>query len=147
VAAGRFSSIGADSVPASNIARLDNTGWHALGTGTNDEVDALRINRQHVQAGGRFRATGDGSRVMGCFGVYDPAYVYTSLSKEQAGEARLQVWPDPSRDVVHLKLPSSRAPGSDAAWKWLPTGNGCWREASGEKSSPRMSYVGYFFPV
>ncbi len=67
---GRF-SVSVGSRDASNLIRWNGRNWSALGTGLNDDVNALALGGQQLYAGGRFTAVGDSSKAVKYFGSYD----------------------------------------------------------------------------
>jgi hypothetical protein len=54
---GAFDSAG--GIAASNIARWDGSGWHAVGSGLNAPVHALAFRNDTLYAGGEFTSAGD----------------------------------------------------------------------------------------
>ena len=48
----------ANDVIANNIAKWDGSSWSALGSGVNDEVDALAVSGSDLYAGGLFTTVG-----------------------------------------------------------------------------------------
>ena len=70
-AGGSFSQAG--RVPARYVAHWNGTAWSALGTGLNAPMHALAKGANGLlYVGGEFTTTGDGSKVIVGFDIYDP---------------------------------------------------------------------------
>ncbi|MDO7854265.1 T9SS type A sorting domain-containing protein [Hymenobacter convexus] len=90
--------------PANNIARWNGTAWSSLGTGTNDIVSGLATGPTgKLYAGGLFATTGDGSKVMAHFAVYDPNAPLAAATAKAAPVA--QLFPNPAHGAATLRLP------------------------------------------
>jgi hypothetical protein len=102
-AGGNFTQAG--GVAASNVAQWNGTTWSSLGTGTNERVAGLAIEATgKLYAGGSFTATGDGSKAMAHFGIYDPAAPLATTAAKATPAA--QLFPNPAHGTVTLRLPA-----------------------------------------
>jgi hypothetical protein len=89
--------------PAPNIARWDGSSWSPLGTSLNDAVmDLTQDANGRLYAAGYFTATGDGSKAVCSYGIYDPALALASTRATAAAAA--QLYPNPTRATVTLQL-------------------------------------------
>jgi hypothetical protein len=95
----------AGGVPANRVAKWNGTTWSRLGTGLNDEVRVLAggINGKFY-VGGDFTATGDGSKAMVNFAIYDPAAPLATTATKAAPAA--QLFPNPAHGTATLRLPA-----------------------------------------
>ncbi|GAB3573869.1 T9SS type A sorting domain-containing protein [Hymenobacter daeguensis] len=101
---GAFTQAG--GMPASKVAKWNGTGWSALGTGINNNfVFALAIDPNgKLYAGGQFTATGDGSKAMSNFGIYDPNAPLATTAANAAPAA--QLYPNPAHGTATVRLPA-----------------------------------------
>lgn len=90
----------------SNIAKWNGSTWSTMGTGTAGRVFALGVNSTGtVFAGGDFLTVGDGSKVMGRFGIYDASRALGSTAATTP--AAVTVYPSPTRGHATLCLPAA----------------------------------------
>jgi hypothetical protein len=102
-----FSSIG--GVAAFSIAKWNSTAWSALGNGINNQysarVNALALRGNMLYAGGGFGTSGDGTRPLVNFAIYDLA---APLATAPAALARqVQLYPNPAQQVATVEVPAS----------------------------------------
>ena len=102
-AGGRFTQAG--GLAAGGIAKWDGTAWAALGTGLNGSVRALVFQTNgKLCVGGSFTGTGDGSKALAYFAIYDPnAPLATSAP---AAATRFTLYPNPAHHTATLRLPT-----------------------------------------
>ncbi|MCI1186405.1 hypothetical protein MON38_03170 [Hymenobacter sp. DH14] len=101
---GNFTQAGGSA--ANNVAKWDGTAWSSLGTGLNLTVSALAAGPAgKLYAGGNFVATGDGSKVMVGFAIYDPAAPLATAAAKAAPAA--QLFPNPAHGTATLRLPAT----------------------------------------
>ena len=101
-AGGRFSQAG--GVPARYVAHWNGTAWSALGTGLNAPVHALAKGANgSLYVGGEFTTTGDGSKVIVGFGIYDSNAPLATTAATSATPAAL--FPHPAHGTATLRLP------------------------------------------
>ncbi|WP_035558499.1 T9SS type A sorting domain-containing protein [Hymenobacter sp. IS2118] len=95
----------AGGVPASRVAKWNGTAWSSLGTGTNDVVWALAPGPNgQLYVGGTFTTTGDGSKHLAHFGIYDPNAPLATTPSARATPAAL--FPNPAHGTATLRLPA-----------------------------------------
>ncbi|MBF9141708.1 T9SS type A sorting domain-containing protein [Hymenobacter properus] len=97
---GNFTQAG--TTAANNIAKWNGNSWSSLGTGTNKQVFALTAVGTRVYVGGNFVATGDESKMMNGWGIYDPAVPTATAAAARAAAASL--YPNPASQQVTLSL-------------------------------------------
>ncbi len=102
-----FASI--DGVAARNVAKWSGTAWSAVGTGMSGQysaqVNALALRGNMLYAGGWFATSGDGTRPLVNFAIYDLA---APLATAPAALARqVQLYPNPARQVATVEVPAS----------------------------------------
>ena len=103
---GAFTQAG--GIPASQIAEWNGNTWSPLGTGLNNYPHAVAVGPSgKVYVGGIFGATGDGSRVMARFGIYDPNAPLATAAAKAAPAA--QLFPNPAHGTATLRLPAGAA--------------------------------------
>lgn len=101
-AGGSFTQVG--GVAASRVARWNGTAWSPLGTGLNDDIGSLAVGSTgKLYAGGGFSATGDDSKVMVNFGIYDPT---APLATTSARATPAALFPNPAHGTATLRLPA-----------------------------------------
>ena len=94
----------AAGITVNHVAKWNGTAWSPLGTGLNRRVIALSIGSNgKLYAGGLFTATGDGSKVMARFAVYDPSIPLATTTSARATPAAL--FPNPAQGEATLRLP------------------------------------------
>ena len=102
-AGGYFTQVG--GVVVNSVAKWNGTTWGALGTGTSGSVTALALGATgKLYAGGGFTTTGDGSKAMARFGVYDPNAPLATTAAVRAAPAAL--FPNPAHGAATLRLPA-----------------------------------------
>ncbi|MGY3089509.1 hypothetical protein ACVWYF_002557 [Hymenobacter sp. UYAg731] len=102
-AGGYFTQLG--GVAANNVAKWNGTAWSGLGTGTNGFIYALATGPTgKLYAGGFFTATGDGSKLMARFGIYDPNAPLATTAAARTTPAAL--FPNPAHGTATLRLPA-----------------------------------------
>ena len=103
-AGGLFTRAGGGVMPC--VARWNGTAWSSLGTGLQNSVSALVLDPTgKLYAGGSFVTTGDGSKAMTRFAVYDPN---TPLAMAATLPATLvALFPNPAHGTATLRLPAS----------------------------------------
>ena len=103
---GAFTQAG--GIPASQIAEWNGRTWSPLGTGLNNYPHAVAVGPSgKVYVGGIFGATGDGSKAMARFAIYDPnAPLATSAAKATPAT---QLFPNPAHGTATLRLPAGAA--------------------------------------
>jgi hypothetical protein len=90
---------------ATNVARWNGNTWSSFGTGTNERVAGLAVGTTgQLYAGGFFTATGDGSKVMTRFAIYDPAAPLATRATTATPAAEL--YPNPAHGTATLRLPA-----------------------------------------
>ncbi|MFD2720828.1 hypothetical protein ACFST9_19055 [Hymenobacter monticola] len=95
----------AGGIAANQVAKWDGTAWSALGTGLNRQVYALATGPTgRVYVGGDFTTTGDGSKLMARFAIYDPN-APLAIKAAQAAPAA-QLFPNPAHGTATLRLPA-----------------------------------------
>ncbi|WP_310397721.1 hypothetical protein [Hymenobacter sp.] len=88
------------------VARWNGTAWSGLGTGVNRTVKTLSSGLTgKLVVGGDFTTTGDGSKLMACFGIYDVSVLLAV--KAQAGPGPAAIFPNPASGTATLSLPPS----------------------------------------
>ena len=98
--------VNAGGVAANNIVKWNGTAWSSLGTGTNYEVRGIVIGlADKTYVGGSFTTTGDGSKLMSYFGIYDPNAPLASTAATRAAPAAL--FPNPAHGAATLRLPAT----------------------------------------
>ncbi|SFQ50304.1 T9SS type A sorting domain-containing protein [Hymenobacter arizonensis] len=103
-AGGGFTRAG--GVAAGGVARWNGTAWSNLGTGNNDIIFSMATGPTgKLYIGGDFTATGDGSKVMVNFGIYDPNAPLAT--KATAAMPAAQLFPNPAHGTATLRLPAS----------------------------------------
>ena len=100
---GRFSQ--ASRALFNGIAKWDGTAWSGLGTGIGRySVSAIVIGPAgKLIVGGVFAKTGDGSKVMAHFGIYDPNAPLATAAAQAAPAG--QLFPNPAHGTAKLRLP------------------------------------------
>ncbi|MBO2009356.1 T9SS type A sorting domain-containing protein [Hymenobacter negativus] len=87
------------------VGRWNGTDWSNLGTSTNLNVLAMSFGPTgKLCMGGAFSTTGDGSRVMANFGIYDPAAPLATAAAKAIPVA--QLFPNPAHGTATLRLPA-----------------------------------------
>jgi hypothetical protein len=105
-AGGTFGQAGA--LPVANVARWDGTTWNPLGTGLNRAPTAIAIGPTGlVYMGGVFTTTGDGSKALAYFAIYDPALPLATASPVAAPPS---LYPNPAHHTAVLRLPTGTRP-------------------------------------
>ncbi len=98
----------ADGFAANRVAKWNGTAWSTLGTGTSNYVYSLAVGTSgQLYVGGDFTTTGDASRVMAHFGIYDPSAPLTTTAATSATPATL--FPNPAHGTATLRLPAGTA--------------------------------------
>jgi len=93
------------TIPINNIARWNGSTWSNLGTGTNKNVLAAAFGPNgKLYVGGSFSTTGDGSKPMANFGIYDPNAPLATAAAKAAPAA--QLYPNPAHNTATLRLPA-----------------------------------------
>ena len=96
----------AGGAAANNIAKWNGTAWSPLGTGTNGGVEEVAFGPTgKLYVGGGFTATGDDSKAMANFGVYDPNAPLAAAPAALATPAA-QLFPNPAHGTATLRLPA-----------------------------------------
>jgi hypothetical protein len=96
----------ANGAAGNNIARWNGIAWSNLGTGTNKYTWALSMGLNgKLYVGGGFTATGDGSKAMSYFGIYDPAAPLATTAAQAAPAG--QLFPNPAHGTATLRLPAT----------------------------------------
>ncbi|WP_226163450.1 hypothetical protein [Hymenobacter terricola] len=102
-AGGRFMQAG--GAAASRVAKWNGTAWSSLGTGTNTPVSVLAVGPgDKLYAGGSFTATGDYSKPMAHFAIYDPNAPLATTAARATPAA--QLFPNPAHGTATLRLPA-----------------------------------------
>ncbi|MDB5234549.1 MAG: hypothetical protein JWR44_1542 [Hymenobacter sp.] len=87
------------------LYRWNGTGWTTIGTGLNSSIGPLTFgSNDKLYVGGSFTGTGDGSKVMAYFGIYDPSAPLATKAAASVGFAAL--FPNPAHGTVALRLPA-----------------------------------------
>ena len=96
----------AGGVSVNQVAKWNGTAWSPLGTGVNRPVYALASSPTgKLYVGGDFTTTGDGSKLMARFGIYDPnAPLATAAAKATPAG---QLYPNPAHGTATLRLPAT----------------------------------------
>jgi hypothetical protein len=95
----------AGGIAVNQIAKWDGTAWSPLGTGVNRQVYALATGPMgKLYVGGDFTTTGDGSKLMARFAIYDPAAPLATTAAKAAPAA--QLYPNPAHGAATLRLPA-----------------------------------------
>ena len=103
-AGGFFTQAGGQA--ANNVARWNGAVWSSLGTGLNSGVADMAISPSgKLYAVGGFTATGDGSKAMAGFGIYDPAAPLATTAAQATPAA--QLFPNPAHGTATLRLPAT----------------------------------------
>ena len=85
----------AGGAAANSVAKWNGAAWSSLGTGTNGLVVGLASGPTgKLYAGGYFNSTGDGSKVMSRFGIYDPNAPLATTAAKATYAA--QLYPNPA---------------------------------------------------
>jgi hypothetical protein len=100
-ASGDFTLAG--GIAANNVAKWNGTAWSSLGTGLNAPAALVVGPTGKLYAGGSFTTTGDGSKVMVGFGIYDPSAPLTATAATRTAPAAL--YPNPAHGTATLRLP------------------------------------------
>ena len=101
---GNFTQAG--GVVANNVAKWNGTVWSSLGTGLNRAALKLVLGPvSKLYAGGFFTATGDGSKAMAYFGIYDPNAPLATTAAKATPVA--QLFPNPAHGTATLRLPAA----------------------------------------
>jgi hypothetical protein len=96
----------AGGIPVNQVAKWNGTAWSPLGTGVNRPVYALATGPAgKLYVGGNFTTTGDGSKLMARFAIYDPAAPLATTATKAAPAA--QLFPNPAHGMATLRLPTS----------------------------------------
>ena len=94
----------AGGVAVRGVAKWNGTAWSPLGTGANNGVNGIAVGATgKLYAGGAFTSTGDGSKVMARFGIYDPNAPLAATAATSAAPAAL--FPNPAQGEATLRLP------------------------------------------
>jgi hypothetical protein len=101
----------AGGMAANRVAKWNSSGWSALGTGVKRlyadalaPVYGLAVGATgKVYAGGAFTTTGDGSKAMAHFAIYDPT---APLAATAARATPASLFPNPAHGAVTLRLPA-----------------------------------------
>ena len=103
-AGGDFTQAG--GAPASRVAKWNGSAWSPLGTGLNGWAFVLATGPSGIlYSGGDFTTTGDGSKVMSRFGIYDPNAPLATKATTAAPTA--QLFPNPAHGTATLRLPAA----------------------------------------
>ncbi|WP_022826361.1 hypothetical protein [Hymenobacter norwichensis] len=95
----------AGGVSVNQVAKWDGTAWSPLGTGVNRQVYALATGSMgKLYVGGDFTTTGDGSKLMARFAIYDPNVSLATTAANLAPAA--QLFPNPAHGTATLRLPA-----------------------------------------
>ena len=95
----------AGGLATNHIAKWNGTAWSSLCTGLNGGVNGLALGPTgQVYVGGSFATTGDGSKVMVNFGIYDPSTPLATAAPRAAPAA--QLFPNPAHGSATLRLPA-----------------------------------------
>ncbi|MBH8557792.1 T9SS type A sorting domain-containing protein [Hymenobacter negativus] len=90
---------------ANNVARWDGTAWSSLGTGLNGSVNKLAFGSAgKLYVGGTFSTTGDGSKFLRSFAIYDPNAPLATTPTDARVAATL--YPNPAHGTATLRLPA-----------------------------------------
>ena len=104
---GVFTRVG--GIAASQVASWDGTAWSALGTGLNNYPHAMAAGQNdNLYLGGIFSATGDGSKIMVRFAVYNANAPLATTAAARATPAA-QLFPNPAHGTATLRLPAAAA--------------------------------------
>ncbi|MDO7849557.1 hypothetical protein Q5H92_24555 [Hymenobacter sp. M29] len=102
-AGGNFAQAGAGT--ANNVAKWNGTTWSSLGTGLSNTVSSVALGATgKLHAGGSFAATGDASKLMSRFAIYDPNAPLAAAAAQAAPAA--QLFPNPAHGAATLRLPA-----------------------------------------
>ena len=94
----------AGGIAANNLAKWNGTTWSTLGTGLDGIGDGIAIGpTSKVYVLGGFRATGDDSKVMCNFGIYDPNAALATTASRSTPTA---LYPNPAHHTAFLRLPA-----------------------------------------
>jgi len=98
----------AGGTPANHVAKWNGTAWSSLGTGLTNEVYSLAWSASSkLYMGGSLVGTGDGSKAMAHFGIYDPNAPLATTATRAAPAA--QLFPNPAHGTATLRLPAAAA--------------------------------------
>jgi trimeric autotransporter adhesin len=98
----------ADGIVVNQVAKWNGTAWNALGTGVNGGVNVLATSTTgKVYTGGTFTTTGDGSKAMARFAIYDPNAPLATTAARATPAA--QFFPNPAHGTATLRLPAGAA--------------------------------------
>jgi hypothetical protein len=93
------------STPINYAARWNGSGWINPGTGVNGSMLAMAFGPNgKLYAGGAFTTTGDGSKAISKFAIYDPAAPLATTSAKAMPVA--QLYPNPAHGTATLRLPA-----------------------------------------
>jgi hypothetical protein len=97
---------------ANNVAKWNGTVWSNLGTGllyggTTFVYALIVVGNGNVYIGGDFAATGDGSKAMVNFAVYDPSAPLLGTKYSAHAAPAAQLFPNPAHGTATLRLPAS----------------------------------------
>lgn len=96
----------AGGVPVNRLAKWNGNAWSGMGTGANDVVWAMALGPGgKIYVGGTFTTTGDGSKVMAHFAIYDPATPLAITAAKTTPTA--QLFPNPAHSTATLHLPAT----------------------------------------
>ena len=100
---GQFSQAG--GAAASSVAKFNGTAWSTLGTGLSAPANALAVGQNgKFYAGGTFKTTGDGSKAMAHFGIYDSTAPLATAGATRT--APVALFPNPAHGTATLRLPA-----------------------------------------
>ncbi|MBO2009354.1 T9SS type A sorting domain-containing protein [Hymenobacter negativus] len=95
----------AGGIPVNQVAKWNGTAWSPLGTGVNRQVYALATAPTgKIYVGGDFTTTGDGSKLMARFAIYDPNAPLATAAAKATPAA--QLFPNPAHGAATLRLPA-----------------------------------------
>jgi hypothetical protein len=97
---------------ANNVAKWNGTVWSNLGTGllyggTTFVYALIVVGNGNVYIGGDFAATGDGSKAMVNFAVYDPSAPLLGTKSSAHAAPAAQLFPNPAHGTATLRLPAT----------------------------------------
>ncbi|MBO2009355.1 hypothetical protein [Hymenobacter negativus] len=102
-AGGQFTQAGGAAV--NYVGKWNGTAWSSLGTSTNGQVNKLAVGPTgKLYAGGIFTSTGDYSKAMVHFAIYDPNTPLGTTAAKAAPAA--QLFPNPAHGTATLRLPA-----------------------------------------
>jgi hypothetical protein len=95
-------------ITASAVSKWDGMSWRIIGSGLDYYTSSLAFGPNgKLYVGGMFSGTGDGSKAMVRFGIYDPSAVLATAPA--ASRAMAALFPNPAHGTATLRLPAGAA--------------------------------------